>query len=891
MKAKVLLTSMGLAAVFAACTNEELVPNQEQFKTDLDQRPVVGNVQLSFGDKETRAALGDRAFNTISFDNEDGIGARIIDQYVAASWNKDYHINGYMVTNDYASSNYQYVNKNGNWSTNALMVEGYYMFYYPYNATNVARTPITINPPLTQKVVPSDDMRDPIETLYAAANGEPVLFGVEFIDERTQGMTVDVDLQHIYAYPKITLDNQYTVKEGEPAEDVKKPLTVKKIVFSGTDAFIKKGTVNQTLISTNLFNDTIQTGKDTYTSAGAWFKPTDLLSQKTSDILLNGYEKVSSLTVEFDGDGLVVPAGDKKEFYVVMPAGDYTNLSVFVYLSGDKQLIFPGSNATTTIGGTLSYGPGKRYPKQEYNFPETGDPQPKSTAGKLATITLQGTIEDANPVIPADGFKTNEEFYGFLRSLESNGLALEEVSTVADIKEPNKNLKFALANPSGSDFAFQVNKELVDTLKKYNGSTGSIKFISKVKVAGDVSLNDMEFAGGFVAESGSISAGNVKITGNVEVKDGTFTVGASDNQNDAVSYNVNGGTLTVAKNGYIGIASVELNAGTLNLNANSTLNRVTLKNGTLNNTKVATLSSDYEIAALATNKSVTIKNTGTIDGSTTFDIAIPANVTLNNEGTIKDVAELTNAGTIENEGTMTVYANDGTILNSGELVVAENNEYIEILKPETSVTTVNGGDGTGEINNSAKGRIYAAVDQTVSYTFTSAVDNIGIDALNPQYYAINKIVFTKPVTLNAALTSEVSGVTALEFKAGADLTLSAGVKQLMSVNNVIVSGSVKFAGWMGDEGVAFKKDATIQVNQDCTLTLNNIILSGDIARNTKLTINTGTVSSVGTHYKGKIVGIGEAAVYFGFAETETEKWGTANMDGLTKKYATNYDYR
>ena len=69
MKAKILLTGLVAPLMFAACTSEEIVPQQEAGKVDLSNRPTLGKVTLNFG-AQTRATLDkDVNFSQILFEN------------------------------------------------------------------------------------------------------------------------------------------------------------------------------------------------------------------------------------------------------------------------------------------------------------------------------------------------------------------------------------------------------------------------------------------------------------------------------------------------------------------------------------------------------------------------------------------------------------------------------------------------------------------------------------------------------------------------------------------------------------------------------------------------------------------------------------------------------
>ncbi|MDO4757266.1 MAG: hypothetical protein Q4A54_13030, partial [Parabacteroides sp.] len=244
MKTKHLLTGLVLPALFAACTAEDVVSQQEVVKNDLNSRPVVGKVTLNLGETESRGTIADRAFNAIDFvKGEDGFGARIIDAYKLDDNYATYGDHPYRNYNPttYASSNYKYVNDGGTkWVTDALMVEGNYMFYYPYNEANLARTPNTVSLPMLQTV--SEEIpNQPIKDLYEGEN--PALVGYAFLKAEGQEAVVSPEINHIFAYPQFTLVNEFAVVEKAGEDPVPTEVTVTKIIVKYRDGFYKKGTI------------------------------------------------------------------------------------------------------------------------------------------------------------------------------------------------------------------------------------------------------------------------------------------------------------------------------------------------------------------------------------------------------------------------------------------------------------------------------------------------------------------------------------------------------------------------------------------------------------------------------------------------------------------------
>ena len=151
MKTKHLFSAAMLTALFAACSNEELV-NQTTPNVANDGRPMVENVKLNFG----KAAEGE-ADTRINFDpqtgeyawvNGDKVGALLMDDIKAnvrpyedpeawakLSWTEKYGLIDYIHT-DYP---FVYDATNKTWNSNAAMLEGNYFFVSPYEGYNSRR--------------------------------------------------------------------------------------------------------------------------------------------------------------------------------------------------------------------------------------------------------------------------------------------------------------------------------------------------------------------------------------------------------------------------------------------------------------------------------------------------------------------------------------------------------------------------------------------------------------------------------------------------------------------------------------------------------------------------------------------------------------------------------
>lgn len=926
MKTKHLFYTLALSAAFAACSQEEIVSQQGAIKTDLEERPVVGNVTLDLGDAESRGTTGVRGFNDIAFvKGEDGFGARVIDVYspytVPAGYTLDHASRNYKIENSFASSNYKYVNNGGaSWITDALMVEGNYLFYYPYNEANLARTPNKVVLPMTQVVKPNetDGYRNPIKDLYEGEN--PAIVGYAFLSATDQDATVKPTLNHIFAYPQFTLVNNLYEKPDANGQPIGLDMTIEKILVKSSN-FVKNYTVSHEGIKSSLRNFGLSAQKYTGTTtnwaeaeaAGTWIKKADLLkSGKTSDIVDANTNASVDGTIEvlFDG-GLKLAYGEEYTFNLVMPAATYndaTDLTFIVYLSDDKML----TNEYTVDANNydvLTYAPSFRYPTEEYNFPTNGEPAAKQSAGALGTITFDlDVIKSA--VAPAQLIDDAAEFEEFLKGIKDNAYIATEVASVKDIK---KSWEFALADSDENGVAdMKIDAAVVELVKKYL-SKGGVKFLSTVEVADTeetVVLNQMEF-NNVCFKAGNVTVQNMKAVASEICGDATVSVEEVEGATIAMgNVTVKDGELVIKKDGFMNLngghkvtvtktlneAKTQVIAtGKLTIDAdNNNFNGLTMDAGevVINEDAVALIGSS---ANANVDKGI-IAGTITVDGKLQVwsEYVVAKDVTLNLNGAVEYVntGAISNEGTINTEISLDVNSNKGTI------------------KPGASTIKVTVLEGTGKINNTNLAKVNANSGQTVYAEVSRFAGLKAIDAVS----GVNKIVVTGDWTISSSWDCTLEGQNAsvkfatIEFNGG-DLNVASGVTFDMNGAAVIINADTEWTGRDANASyiVGIKGDITVNVDTtdnleydfnvvdltiaDQVLTpanqtefvnaINNasagsvIALNGELKLTSGLTINKDITIKAGT-ISGKPVSVGTAVdvtfegVTFANATTGTE---------------------
>lgn len=214
MKKKFLFASVALSALFAACSNEDVL--NEQAVVGQEDRPMT-NVALSFEEKnvavggvESRLDFGSvpgQGYQWI-FEDGDRIGALLMDE-----WNReDCGIENFTMT-DYVHTNYAFIRETGadgkaQWVTplNAPVCEGNYFFYFPYNPTMVHRGHVawSVNP--VQKNYDDNGQYWPMQ----AVKDNQKWIGYKFVGHEAQGAVnkIGFDFVPLFAMPTFDIINK-----------------------------------------------------------------------------------------------------------------------------------------------------------------------------------------------------------------------------------------------------------------------------------------------------------------------------------------------------------------------------------------------------------------------------------------------------------------------------------------------------------------------------------------------------------------------------------------------------------------------------------------------------------------------------------------------------------
>lgn len=765
MKTKKILGTLALAALAAACSNEEFeaVNNSPA----LNGRVELGQISLTVGDAETRWTVGEGSnFNNLYAEEGDEVGACLVDAPNNAGNRNDVKYN-YGLT-DYISTNYSFKKGNGTeWVSEAKMVEGNYVFYAPYNANHNTRESLKVKfNPVQQLAAAADGSIDAVSAIKELKNsGEIMAVSHKFI-AAADGRSVSTNLLPIYAYPLVTLKNNYEPIPNGGTTGVPTDVVVNQVVIKMDDgtSFSTEGT----LIMTATAGNTVIDEQASNSVAGRLSKYTYWLNSNypsvewdgekawkngynanyTADVVTPTSGKTSSaIVVKAPQNAWTLKAGQSTQFHVVMPAAAYTGDKILDVQVCTNVGVFSGQISGRTYNGTI--GAGKRYPKGEYNSDgsliqpaEAGDDK----AGDIYTVILRGVDSNAAETVVA----TTEDLVTLISNAANNASLT--------VKPLSSNVK--------------VNSAVVNAFKAKSDTGFKLIFTAAPTIEASISTNKtMEFKAGAVINGGTVTLGrgvtfttggklNVK-AGSVTVEGATFTTATVEN---------NGGTIAL-KSAITSLKNVKGSVSVPNVVAGELTNAggsITLGDGNKD---------DSDAVKIFSN---TIKN-----NKGTLTISANTKATIVNNGTYTDDDHYT-AGTITNNGDATVTSNvkKSSIDNYSKLTVGTNSGTIVVKSSAAEITTSN--VSSGVINNTmdaVKIAVAGSDNQEIYYEFTSNVDG----RLIPQCSTYNTVILNG-ITW-AATTQDIDAKIVMKdatisvYDPVAKLNLKGGVVTRNSTNN------------------------------------------------------------------------------------------------------------
>ena len=655
MKTKILFASMVLPTLFAACTAEDLVQNQNA-GTALEGRALLSPLTINVSDETpaTRFSWNEATGGWNDFTANDKFSAGLVD---AAG-----------TVGDEVYTNYVYSSADGvSYTTTSQMVEGVYMFYsYKGFETSASRGTVDFN--LTAQTA---DLADPTKTVE-----ENQLFVTPLYDLEAENANDNLNMKFVSYWSTAAIKIQNASEA---------PFKIVRMVLNGD--FAAKGSLSPLAMNNKKYVYTYD--KDTQAfvldAANAGKE-----GQKTyEDFLTDGIADVPSNAdvLVLDCGSYEVEAGKEVMAYMQVPAGKYNaDMTVDIVVETTdskgasilKQLVAEvvaneKSKADKTENDQTAMYRGQTTALFGYNDDKT----PK--AYKIDKIALLSAVE-------ADGAYASsfDDVYNLVTEAEGDYTVADplEIYNIGDVK---------------------VDDEMVDLLSRMGVV---VKFANPIDIelesTANTTVKNIVFAGDVTLKKGNVTLGD-NISVGVDAATGT-DIPATLTINEGTSAKITAGT-----NSDYDVATIVDN-GTLELGTAMP----SVKFGKSSSLVVSANNVTWKaIAEQGFPKTVTISKDATLKGASSNEITIPytSTVTVADGGTLGDGAatNVVNKGTIINNGTIVNITNENnadvatnkvkaTITNNKKITAVTLNSGLIVMNNENaSIGTVTG-DG-GEIDN------------------------------------------------------------------------------------------------------------------------------------------------------------------------------------------------
>ena len=726
---KKIFGALTFALAFAACTNEEELVIATGSDAQLASRPQIGKVELTT-ESQTRAAVVDGTWGKLAYETGDIIGAALVDEpnmtrsipgyfnsngWENASWTYAeyatdtqkklrgqwklftqtktsqndwaayntpyafYDLCGNGTVNNIIHTNYGYAYNGTNWTSEASLVEGNYMFYFPYNANNSTRVPVTVEIPTVQDCT---DGNSAVDAFYNVTT--PIAVDLAFIQKPAAGQkpVISAAPKHLFAYPQIKIVNNfnsylYDVKYDGTSVDqtlsakatttaaLKKTMTVNKVELVYTGAETNKLWTKATINAYKLNNEVRSNWEaNKFKSASYTSEVMDDLTAPSYDerYALRPYLTMADAKTAFDKEQVLtfnvnkeLANGQEYAFNAIMPAENYgagtLKARVYVTIDGKQYIMLAATNhptknsngVVTRVDATavsdmyvfakgVELVRGERYDVKEYNTDTDGNTSVKTSAGNIMTINMSGLtafeVGNYTPAATTRGFETAAEFVAHM-SEATRGTTLTEVS-----KDGNDAL-------GEHEIAFKnnitINAELVEAI--YNNviyenanMTSMILNHTNLAIANDVTVEQTATAGKYKLSGNGKSifveygAGVINTNGGALVSGINEVAGAGElkkaNNNDGIGIVFVSGNSTI-KNNANTFRVVVLNGVTLTVTGSDCAAKINSKSGStvVVEKNLTNSGNNFENGTTIVNNSLK-----TINGSVHSNNVVTANV-------------------------------------------------------------------------------------------------------------------------------------------------------------------------------------------------------------------------------------------------------------------------
>lgn len=733
MRTKHLLVSaMALPLLFAACSQEELVSDNSY---NLAGRKTVQNVVINTDMPATRMVYG----NGYEWVAGDQFGACLMDEYqdinTTGSWWEDFTLV------DYIQTNYPFTRQESkNWTSEAVMQEGNYFFYFPYNYNmGGKRTPIRLAVPTEQYV------KDGEATSTVLNNQLFLAYSPIVAEEGKEKEVLDLTMQPVLAFPAFNLKN---VGTGS--------LTVKRIAFAADG---KQWPGEYELKATG------------FTGANGAFEQMNDAQQRaalTGQLFSVTDKETSKVVVTFGEEGIELSSQEDMWAYIMLPpSANLSNPKLYIYTDaglGIADLSTPHTDAGTTAKNITN---DRALTSFDYNdgaavyitFDNTAMDQPfnmtmSSTSDLEDLVEWSETNTDVtlNATITGDKVQITKKIYDILA--KNNNMVL--------------NIKCAIAGdatitiPAGipADVFDRINFENVNVVNK-----------TDLTLAKDVKKNNVAPAKITNEATITLAGNSYDLTSTMVDNNGTVTFQAADGKVMTVSMgNTNGGKyLNNTDKGTVTVATdVNVTAGGIVNNGTLTINEDVTLDGRIENGANGSKNGIINVNGAWTTRFQAGANYGVINVAATGSITIPSGSKFTN-----------NANVVTNPQTQAVEF-ESVINNSGAINGITNKGTIKMMNANARLVTES--SSTGEIDNT-EGSNYVTkqANETVFCVVTEAIKASALDDLIKDANA-KRLDISGSITIDPAEDETDVTVEVVEVNVEGNLKIDGAEKVLRFTN-------------------------------------------------------------------------------------------------------------
>lgn len=729
MKTRLLFATMVLPALFAACTNDEIVDSQSP---SLDGRALLDpNFTITVnGEADTRFSWTEDGYKWNDFTANDKFSAGLLTDANSAN----------------VLTNYVFSTKDGSaYTTTSQMVEGVYLFYsYPGFETNAKSEPVAFD--LTSQV--STDLTKPADVVNAE-KGQLFITPLYQLDAETANEKLGMTFISYWSTAVIPVTNA-------TSESFKIARIVLKA--TGENKFLVKGTIDPSAMNTAGLIYKYDKDKGTYVLGKKGDKAAEYDDLRVADIAKAGEGNrtvVDQLVVNCGSYELA--AGKSVTAYIQVPAGSYED-GMMVEVVAEVSKVGEDGKTVTSLKSLET--------KAELNY--------KSNDKLAANDVIRFRRSKATSVFGVAADNTPKAY-----KVEQVDLDFAEAAEGLYANTYDEVYKYVAEATAGSTVTIynQGSLKVDDSMMALLGKAGKkVKFLNPIEISSDrakADLMNVEFDGGAAIKKGAITFGaGVKLAAEkvLTIEKGATARIGTDASSVAFAGKINNkGTLQLA-----GSTAVEV------ANDKEAIVEV-VENQTIGTDGITTFNTPA-ILKVAKGKTLTIA------ASKAQIIGVGQKV--ENNGVITTAAaDFTNKGVIDNYGTISNVTNENGDLTNGKMNIAVINNYgtissvlnkydeskgaaLIVMGSDAEISATATGSTGGEIDNTKNGFIKANDNGCVVYAEFSGnkTGNFASNISGCTKVILKNGTWSEPELNAKVVTLKLDGVT-LASKDNAEITL------------------------------------------------------------------------------------------------------------------------